>query len=240
MEHFVKTDSYVSVDLETTGLDPKTDRIIEIGAVKVEKGIRTGIFETFVNPGRKLTERVAELTGIRDEDLAEAPVIQEVLPRLLEFMEDRLLLGHSILFDYAFLKRAAVNERLPFERQGLDTLKIARSFLPELESRRLDYLCTYYGIPHRAHRALADAEATAVLYDRLYAQFHDAEGAKKQFAPFALRYHAKRDTPATPAQKERLYQLLDRHKLKVEYEVDMLTRSEASRYTDRILAEYGR
>lgn len=240
MDHLIKTDSYVCVDLETTGLNPKTDRIIEIGAVKVEKGIRTGTFETFVNPGRKLTERITELTGIRDEELADAPDIREVLPELLAFAEEEVLLGHSVLFDYSFLKKAAVNQRLTFEKQGIDTLKIARTFLPGLESRSLDFLCRYYEIPHKAHRALADARATCALYEKLYEEFGEKEDAARLFAPKELVYHVKRDTPATPAQKQRLYQLIDRHKLIVDYRVELLTRSEASRYTDRILAEYGR
>ena len=67
------TDTYICIDLETTGLNPKMDRIIEIGAVKIEKGVQTGVYETFVNPGRQLEERIVQLTGIRDEDLKGAP-----------------------------------------------------------------------------------------------------------------------------------------------------------------------
>ena len=240
MDRFIKTDSYVCVDLETTGLNPKTDRIIEIGAVRVERGVQTGTFETFVNPGRLLPEAIVGLTGIRDEQLSGAPDIREVLPELLAFAEGEVLLGHSVLFDYSFLKKAAVNQKKKFEKQGIDTLKIARTFLPELESRSLDFLCRHYEIPHKAHRALADARATCALYEKLYEEFGEREEAAKLFAPKELIYHVKRDTPATPAQKQRLYQLIDRHKLVVDYQVEMLTRSEASRCTDRILAEYGR
>ena len=79
-------DTYVSIDLETTGLNPKRDRIIEIGAIRVEQGQIVEEFSTFVDPGRKLEERITELTGIRDEDLADAPQLDEVFPKLLEFM----------------------------------------------------------------------------------------------------------------------------------------------------------
>ena len=240
METFVKTDSYVCVDLETTGLNPKTDRIIEIGAVKIEHGVQTGTFETFVNPGRLLSETVTGLTGIRDEQLADAPDIKEVLPELLVFVGDEVLLGHSVLFDYSFIKKAAVNEKMTFERKGIDTLKIARAFLPQLESRSLDFLCRHYKIPHKAHRALEDAKATCALYEMLYCEFGEREEAEKLFSPKELIYHVKRETPATPAQKERLYKLLMKHKLTVEYDVDKLTRNEASRYTDLILAKFGR
>ena len=95
-------DTYVSIDLETTGLNPKRDRIIEIGAIRVEQGQIVEEFSTFVDPGRKLEERITELTGIRDEDLADAPQLDEVFPKLLEFMGELPLLGHSILFDYSF------------------------------------------------------------------------------------------------------------------------------------------
>lgn len=112
------TDSFVCIDLETTGLDPKRDKIIEIGAVRVERGEIAGEWKTFVNPGRELPERIVELTGIHDGELSGAKPIRELLPELLGFLGDNVLLGHGILFDFSFLKKAAVNERLSFERQG--------------------------------------------------------------------------------------------------------------------------
>ena len=98
-----KINNYVCVDLETTGLNPKTDRIIEIGAVKVRNGVVTDTFETLVNPGRRLEERIVTLTGIRDDMLQEQPSIREVLPDFLSFAGEDILLGHSVLFDFAFL-----------------------------------------------------------------------------------------------------------------------------------------
>lgn len=240
MDTFIKTDSYVCVDLETTGLNPKTDKIIEIGAVKVIGGVCVGTFETFVNPGRMLSDRIVELTGITDVQLKGAPSIEEVLPELLSFFGEHVLLGHSVLFDYSFIKKAAVNGKYTFERNGIDTLKIARKYLPELESRSLDFLCGHYKIPHKAHRALEDAKATCTLYDKLWEGFHGAEEADKFFAPAKLIYQVKRETPITPAQKERLYKLIARHKLTVNYDLDKLSRNEASRYTDQIVAKYGR
>lgn len=240
MENFCKTDSYVCIDLETTGLNPKTDKIIEIGAVRVEQGQCTGTFETLVNPGRRLEERIIELTGITTEQLSGAPAIEEVLPDLLAFMGEHVLLGHSVLFDYSFLKKAAVNEKYIFERQGIDTLKIARKYLAELPSRSLEALCRHYGIPHKAHRAAEDARATIALYEKLWDSFKTATEAEKVFAPARLIYQVKRETPITQAQKERLYKLIARHKLSMEYDLDKMTRSEASRYTDRIVAKYGR
>ncbi len=228
--------SYISIDLETTGLNPKTDRIIEIGALKIINGQCEGTFSTFVNPGRKLEQRIVELTGICDEDLESAPSIEQVLPTLIDFLGDLPLLGHSILFDFSFLKKAAVNQKISFEKQGIDTLKIARKYLSELEHRSLDYLCEYYQIAHHAHRALEDAKATDLLYRRLAKEFYTAE--ESPFCPLQLQFKVKRDTPATKSQKERLYRLVKLHKLTLEIEIESMTRSEASRYTDKILAKY--
>ncbi len=238
MEKIGMINTYVSIDLETTGLNPKEDRIIEIGAVKVVDGKMKDTFSTFVNPGRKLEKRIIELTGIRDEQLTDAPYMEEVFPKLEEFLEDFPLLGHSILFDFSFLKKAAVNGNRTFEKEAIDTLKIARKHLAQLEHKNLDYLCEYYGIPHQAHRALQDAEATSELYHKLAEAFYSEED--ELFHPAKQVFAVKKDTPATKAQKERLYRLITQHKIEWDRDVEKLTRSEASRFTDKILAKYGR
>lgn len=230
--------SYVSIDLETTGLNPKRDKIIEIGAVKIVNNKICDTFSTFVNPNRMLDKKIIELTGITDEHLAKAPGIEEIIEGFMEFLGDFPLLGHSILFDYAFLKKAAINKKMAFEKEAIDTLKIARKYLNELEHKNLDYLCKYYEIPHQAHRALEDAMATSRLYVKLAEEFYQEEDTV--FQPQKLFFSVKKDTPITKPQKERLYNLIEKHKLNVDYELDKLTRSEASRYTDKILAKYGR
>lgn len=231
-------DSFVSIDLETTGLNPKTDRIMEIGAVKITEGVETASFHTFVNPHRTPEDRVLALTGITPEDLRGAPDIEEVLPELMEFLGDDVLVGHRILFDYSFLKKAALDQKKSFEKKGLDTLRIARVYLPELEKKTLEYLCNHFEIPHRAHRALDDARATAYLYGILVEKFY---GEKEQlFCPAPLICNIKRDTPITVAQKEQLARLMARHNLPVDGDIEKLTRSEASRIIDKILQEYGR
>ncbi|MBQ6696088.1 MAG: 3'-5' exonuclease [Lachnospiraceae bacterium] len=231
-------DSYISIDLETTGLNPKLDKIIEIGAVKVVNGEITDTFSTFVNPGRKLEERIIELTGITQKQVDEAPAIEQIFPELVAFLEDFPLLGHRILFDYSFLKKAAVNQKYSFEKKGIDTLRIARVFLPQLEHRSLEYLCKYYGIDHTAHRATGDARATHELYQLFKQQYAGQED--RVFEAQCLNYSVKKETPATKAQKERLYRLIELHGLVVDYDVEKLTRGEASRYTDKIYEKYGR
>ncbi|MDE7251471.1 MAG: 3'-5' exonuclease [Acetatifactor sp.] len=231
-------DTYISIDLETTGLHPKQDKIIEIGALKVIDGRITETFSTFVNPARALDEHIVQLTGIRDEQLQSAPYIEDILPTVIDFLGDLPLLGHSILFDYSFLKKAAVDKKLSFEKNAIDTLKIARKYLTDLEHRSLDYLCQYYQIEHHAHRALEDARATHFLYHKLVELFYEKEaqegGAGHLFLPSPLHFQIKRDTPATKAQKEQLYRLLEQHKIVMNVEIERLTRSEASRWIDRI------
>ena len=132
-----------------------------------------------------------------------------------------------------------MDRKLKFERLGVDTLKISRKFLPDLESRTLDFLCKHYEIPHVAHRALEDAKATVELYFKLRDAFANEE-TKKDFLAGNLLFQVKRDTPATKPQIERLYRLMEQHHLTPEIAPEQMTRSEASRYTDRILATYGR
>ena len=137
------TDSYIALDLETTGLEPKKEKITEIAALKVEHGQITGRFVTLVNPKRPLTERVVELTGITDDMLKDAPVIEDIIGEVLEFIGNLPLLGHNIRFDYSFLKQAAVNQKMEFECEAVDTLKLCRKLMPEQEKKNLGNACTY-------------------------------------------------------------------------------------------------
>lgn len=226
---------YICVDLETTGLNPKKDHIIEIGAVKVREGKITEEFSALIYPGVRLGEKITEITGLTDADLKDKPIISRVLPDFLEFAEELPLLGHSVLFDYSFLKKAAVNEKKSFERNGIDTLTISRKYLSQLESRSLVSLCRYFEIPHKAHRALEDAKATHALYQKLCENFFE----KEDFRPQPLIYKVKKEGPVTKPQKERLYRLLAQHKLTPDYDVELLTKNEASRQIDKILAIYG-
>ena len=234
---------FTALDIETTGLDPKLDKIIEVAAVKVREGKIVDEFQSLLSPGRRLEERITELTGITDDMLADAPMPAQVIGKLLQFIGKDVLLGHSVLFDYSFVKRAAVDlgmvqgEDYNFDKmQGLDTLKLARIYLPELESRSLPFLCKHFGIPQRAHRAMEDIRATVMLYDTLAKNFYQEEN----FKPFPLVYQVKRQSPATKAQKERLYKMVDKHKLVLDVEIDRLTRNEASRLADKIILKYGR
>ena len=231
--------TYIALDLETTGLNPTDDRILEIGAVKIVEGQEREVFSTLVDPGRQVTPRIQELTGITNEMAAGGMEYREAVERLVEFCRDLPLLGHNILFDYSFVKRSAVNQSLPFEKEGVDTLKIARRLLPDLEHRSLEYLCTHYGITQeRKHRAEDDARSARRLYERLRQEFPDSPG--DLFLPSPLIYQVKKQSPITLAQKGYLNDLLKYHKIELPVKVDSLTKNEASRIIDRIILEHGR
>ena len=201
----MKIQDFVVLDLETTGLSVKEDQILEIGAVKVQGGEVTASYETFVNPGRKVPERITELTGIRDEMIADAPDVETAVRGFLDFCGGLPLLGHNILFDYSFIKQAAINARLDFEKEAWDTLKIARKALPDLESRSLEALCGYYQIPREhAHRAMDDVLETLALFRKLEEGF--SEDHPEWFAAAPLKAKMKREVPATEAQKKYLVQ----------------------------------
>ncbi|MCC8028401.1 MAG: 3'-5' exonuclease [Lachnospiraceae bacterium] len=196
-------DTFIAVDLEMTGLRVKTDRILEIGAVKAENGQVTDSFQTFVNPHRSLDEEIIRLTGITDEMLNGAPGPEEAVRSFLSFAGELPLLGHNLMFDYSFLKQAMANCDLPFERNGMDTLKIARKVLAEPESKSLDSLCAYFQIHReRKHRARDDAEAAC----RLYFMLRDRYGQEQPdlFAPRPLLYRVKKTGKDYAGTKKRL------------------------------------
>ncbi|MCI7597025.1 MAG: 3'-5' exonuclease [Lachnospiraceae bacterium] len=230
---------YVCIDLETTGLSPKTDRIIEVGAARVRQGRVTDTYQRLIDPRMQLEERIEELTGISNSDLKGQPALEEILPELEVFLGEDILVGHRIGFDYSFLKRAFVNGKKEFEKQGIDTLKLARALVTDCESKRLESLCRYFSINHQAHRALGDVLATVDLYQKL-AEDYWQEERKEIFLPRQLIYRVKKESPITRAQLERLQRVLEKHQVKPSVEIASLTRNEASRYLDQLYAVYGR
>jgi len=236
-----KTDNYVAVDIETTGLKPKTDRIIEIGAVLVRDGIIVEQKDWLINPKCKISEFVIGLTGINDKMLEGAPTIEEVMPEFIAFCKEDVLLGHHIITDFSFLKRNAVNNGLSFEKKAIDTLKLARIILGDMEKKSLDYLRKELKLgAGRSHRALDDALATVELYN--YMSAFAGENAEWQalFVPHELHYVVKKESLATPVQKKNLRKILEYHNLKLDVDIDTLTKNEASHYIDTIISEHGR
>ena len=154
--------TFVAFDLETTGLNPKRDAIIEFGAVRFQKGGPREYYSTCINPGRPLPVRIQQITGIRPEDVAGAPAIEEVIPEILGFLAKgtQAVVAHSAGFDVSFLRAAGVKLNTPV----LDTHELATMLLPGQDSYSLGELCKALMIPlTTAHRAAQDAEATADL-----------------------------------------------------------------------------
>lgn len=230
--------TFVALDLETTGISPTLDRIIEIGAVKIIDGVMEGQIKTFINPRMHIDARITELTGIDDEMVKDAPELDEILEDVFEFIGDLPLLGHNILFDYSFLKHAAEQKKIPFEKKGIDTLRIARVVLPELESKKLTDLCKYFQIdPGNSHRAYDDALSAMQLYSCLCEVRPDEEFVDQLIA---LQFKSKKQSPITAAQLRYLKALVTAHGVSLDKEIESMTKSEASREIDRILSTFGR
>lgn len=153
-------------DLETTGLNPHRDHIIEIGAVKIENGQVKDTFHSLINPGVPLPNFIKDLTGLTDEELAEASELDEILPQFLPFVGDAVLVAHNADFDLRFLNEGLEEcGYLPYVGEVLDTVALAQILLPKESSFSLEALGANLGLQHDApHRAWSDAELTGALF----------------------------------------------------------------------------
>ena len=151
----------VSLDLETTGLDQRSDMIIEIGAVKFRGDEEIEQFSALINPGRDIPPFIRDLTGISNEDVSGAPSIEAVLPDLIEFLGDHPMIGHNVAFDAGFLVRNGV----PSRTQTFDTYDLTYALLPGAVEYNLGGLGMAFGLVHdNPHRALSDALVTRDLF----------------------------------------------------------------------------
>ena len=159
---------YAAFDLETTGLSSRTDRIIEIGAVILKNGEEIDRFQTFVDPERKLDRKIVELTGITDEMLVGAPKIEEVLPKFLEFVGNRVLVAHNSDFDTGFIRAECQRQGLPYGFTAADTLILSQNLLPQLNKFKLDIVSNALSLPEfNHHRAADDAMTCGLIMYRL-------------------------------------------------------------------------
>jgi len=162
----------VVLDTETTGLDPRRDRVIDLAAVRLDAGLAVvDRFSTLVAPGAPVPLSVQRLTGLGDAELHGAPSFAEAYEGLRSFVGDAVAVGHNIAFDRAHLEEGARRDGLPPLGGGwLDTLEAALFLYPELDRHALAVLAVELGLPAPTHRALADAETTAALLARLCAR----------------------------------------------------------------------
>ncbi len=226
--------SYIAFDVETTGLNPLENEIIEIGALKVRNGRVSERFMELIRPHAPISPEITQLTGITNEMVSSARERRQVLSDFLDFCEEDVLIGHNVSFDYSFMKAGAALDGMSFEKMGIDTLKIAKKVHKDLDSKSLGSLCEYYKIENKsAHRAYHDALATAKLYQTLAHYFEETD--PKLFAPVQLTYKIRKPQPATPKQLSFLDSLSRKKGMPQNWDPETLSRSEASRIIDGLL-----
>lgn len=156
---------YVVFDLETTGFSPETNRIIEIGAVKVQNGKIVDKFSTFVNPQVPIPFRIEQLTSINDSMVIDAPVIADILPEFMKFCEGCVMVAHNADFDMSFIKKNCQRLDIPCKPTIVDTVALARVLLPNLNRFKLDTVAKALGVSlENHHRAVDDARCTAEIF----------------------------------------------------------------------------
>ncbi len=159
---------FVVVDTETTGLRPGPDRVIEVAAMRLRGGKVIDSFQSIINPGRHLPPFIVKFTGITQEMVEDAPTAKEILPDFFQFIDDATLVGHNLAFDLNFLTYEArlLAQNCPLD--GLDTILLARRFLPGLKRFKLDMVAAHLKIQaSNRHRALGDVEITAAVFLRI-------------------------------------------------------------------------
>lgn len=166
---FEKADFSV-FDFETTGTSPRTDRVIEIGIVKIRNGKTVDTFQSYINPGRHVPYYITSLTGITTSDVENAPYFDEVYAKIKDFVDNSVLVAHNLNFDYSFLKNECSNTNSPMlENAAVCTLRLAKRLYPEFSSRSLGSLVKNLKIRHRnVHRGLGDAAATAKVLLKMF------------------------------------------------------------------------
>lgn len=192
---------YTVLDIETTGLDPSFDEIIEISALRVRSADVIDTFSSLVKPSEPVSDFITELTGITNEMLDNAPSISDVLPHFIQFIGSDIVVGHNVNFDINFLYDQSVCLGLPpFRNDFVDTMRLARKLFPDLNNHKLDTLSQFFDVPRCiSHRATADCEATNSIYRQIaqYVSDHSIDlsslFAKKQHSHKASDIHAQTD-----------------------------------------------
>ncbi len=160
--------TFVVFDVETTGLDPLKEEIIEIGACKVVNGRIDETFSTFVKPNKHIPREITELTGIDDEMVKDAPTINYAMPDFYKFCDGTVLVAHNIAFDISFIHNMSKKLSYNFNHENMDTLALARQKLPGLKNYKLGTIVERLGVQlDNAHRAINDATATAKVFIKL-------------------------------------------------------------------------
>lgn len=187
--------SFVVVDIETTGLDPQFDEIIEIGAIKVVDGNVTNTYNTLVKPTNEVDDYITELTGITNEMLEGAPSIKVVINNFYDFIGDNVILGHNVNFDINFLYDELFNHHnLELNNDFVDTMRIGRYLLKDLKHHRLIDIANNYGISILGnHRSLKDCEITLQIYNNMLQDILTKYESADEFLESCKRIKTKLD-----------------------------------------------
>ena len=171
--------TYCVLDLETTGFSATTEKITEVGIMKLKDGEVIDEFSCFVNPEKHIPERVSEVTNITDDMVKDAETIDKVFPKILEFIEGSVIVAHNAGFDVGFLKQNAKNLGYEFDYTYLDTLSLAKDLFPEYKKYKLGKIAENLGIKVEvAHRALDDVDTTVKVF-KVMLEMLKKRGAKK-------------------------------------------------------------
>jgi DNA polymerase III, alpha subunit, gram-positive type len=166
--------TYCVLDLETTGFSFRTEKITEVGIMKVKNGEVIDEFSCFVNPEKPIPPRVVEVTNITDDMVKDAETIDKVMPKILEFVGDSVLVAHNADFDIGFLKYNAKNLGLSLENTYLDTLRLAKDLFPDYKKYKLGKIAENLGIKVEvAHRALDDVDTTVKVLNVMLKMLKD-------------------------------------------------------------------
>lgn len=240
---------YVVLDLETTGLSSRYDRIIEFGAVKVEHGLVSSHFDVLINPGFSLTRQITEITGITDELLKDKPSIKDVIKDILDFIGDAILVTHNAEFDISFLQESL--ERLgrpPLANPVIDTLQLSRYLFPDSKRHSLGALCNNLEVKYdeeQAHRADYDAQVLNDVFQpmlsRLIRQHHiitHADLQKLETPPSLLKHIYPVHIVVLAKDKiglKNLYKMISLSHIEYLAEVPKIPRREVEKYRDHLL-----
>lgn len=158
--------TYCVLDLETTGFSATTEKITEVGIMKIKEGEVIDQFSCFVNPEKHIPQRVTEVTNITDDMVKDAETIEQVFPKILEFIEGSVLVAHNAPFDMGFLKQNAKILGYEFDYTYLDTLSLAKDLFPDYKKYKLGKIAENLGIKVEvAHRALDDVDTTVKVFN---------------------------------------------------------------------------
>ena len=184
-------DNYTIIDIETTGLDPKVDEIIEISALKVRDNKIISEYSTLINPQQEINDFIINLTGITNEMVKDKPTIKNSLNDYFNFLDNDVIIGHNINFDINFLYDNSIKYYdKPFENDYIDTLRLSRKYL-SLENNKLETIANFFKIDYSgAHRSLKDCYITFSVYNELKKRLTDRkEKDNQQYKEILDNYH---------------------------------------------------